>query len=57
MVALNFASEGRTVHLPGLGGAHLSLSTDPDRSEGALGAAAVRLGPCEGVVVEEGLGS
>lgn len=57
VVALNFASEGRTVQLPGLGGARLSLSTDPDRSEGALGAAAVRLGPCEGVVVEEGLGS
>lgn len=55
LVALNFAGEGRTLQLDGLSGARLALSTDPDRTEGGLGTAALRLGPCEGVVVEEGV--
>jgi len=54
VVALNFADEGRTLQLPDLTGARLALSTDPDRGEGPLGAAALRLGPAEGIVVELG---
>ena len=54
VVALNFASEGRTLQLPELAGARVALSTDSDRDEATLGTTALRLGPCEGVVVEGG---
>ncbi|HVN83483.1 MAG TPA: alpha-amylase family glycosyl hydrolase [Candidatus Binatia bacterium] len=50
LVALNFASEARTIALPS-GPARVELSTDPDRAIGAVPAGSFTLAPSEGVLI------
>ncbi len=49
LVALNFASEPRTVTLANAG--YVELSTDPTRPAGAPAGASITLGPVEGTIL------